>query len=322
MKPTRISHLLFALILFVVPFSLLIGKVWVSPDALLRHELLGVIILDLRLPRIILAIMIGGALGLSGAVMQGYLRNPLADPGLFGVSSSAALGAVLTLAFGLSSITVLLPLGALAGAGIGMVLLVLLAGHTASVIQFTLAGVVLSSLTGALTALVISLAPSPFAVAEIINWMNGALTDRGWDDVWLVLPFIITGVGVLMFTANALDALTLGESVARSLGVDMRRLQMLVVIGIGCCVGASVASAGIIGFVGLMVPHMVRPFVNNRPAAVMLPSALAGGLLLLVADMLVRIAPLASELRLGIAMSLLGAPFFLALLHRLKGAVL
>ncbi|WP_156440755.1 iron chelate uptake ABC transporter family permease subunit, partial [Blastomonas sp. CCH10-E1] len=182
----------------------------------------------------------------------------------------------------------------------------------------TLAGVVISSLAGALTALVISLAPTPFATGQIINWLMGALTDRSWDDVMLAAPLIVVGMAVIASAGRALDALTLGEAAARTLGMRPAVLQAQIVIGIGLVVGASVAASGIIGFVGLIVPHLIRPLTNRRPSAVLLPSALAGALLLLVADSAVRAAPTVSELRLGIAMSLLGAPFFLALLLKMR----
>ena len=184
--------------------------------------------------------------------------------------------------------------------------------------MFTLAGVILSSLAGSLTALAISLSPNPFSTSEIVTWLMGALTDRSWDDVCIALPITGIGAALLAITGRALDALTLGEGAARSMGVDPLRLQILIVLGVGLCVGASVATAGVIGFVGLMVPHLVRPFAGNRPSAVLLPSALGGALLLLLADSLVRAMPMVTELRLGIAMSLLGGPFFLVLLLKMR----
>ena len=250
--------------------------------------------------------------------MQGYLRNPLADPGLFGISACAALGAVLSIFFGLAGVPFALPLFALIAAALGAGLLMLLAGRSGSLILFTLAGVMLSSLAGALTALVINLAPTPFASAEIITWLMGALTDRSWHDVLIALPLVIVGMALIMLKAADLDALSLGDLAARSMGVDMARLQRVLIGGIALCVGGSVAVAGVIGFVGLMVPHMVRPLVGHRPSALMIPSALAGALLVVVADMVVRIAPVASEIRLGVMMSVLGAPFFLALLLKMR----
>jgi len=198
-----------------------------------------------------------------------------------------------------------------------MGLLALLAGRSGSLILFTLAGVILSSLAGSLTSLMISLAPTPFATTEIVTWLMGALTDRSWDDVILAVPIIAVGMAFLFATGRSLDALTLGEDAARSMGVNVLRLQWFAVLGVGLTVGASVAAAGIIGFVGLIVPHLVRPFAGHRPSAVLLPSALAGALLVVGADSAVRILPSVSELRLGIAMSLLGAPFFMALLFKM-----
>jgi iron complex transport system permease protein len=274
--------------------------------------------MELRLPRACLGALVGAALGMAGAAMQGYLRNPLADPGLFGVSSSAALGAVISLFFGFAVSAWLLPLFALAGAALGMAALALLAGRSGSLILFTLSGVILSSMAGALTSLLISLSPTPFATSEIVTWLMGALMDRSWNDVRLALPLTGIGMAFLLYAARALDALTLGDVAARSLGVNMTRLQWLIVAGVGLCVGTSVAVAGIIGFVGLVVPHLVRPLVGHQPSALLLPSALAGAVLVVLADCLVRILPSASEVRLGIAMAALGTPFFLLLLFKMR----
>ena len=309
--------LLIALVLAAC-LSVASGKIWVPLDAWTAADPRSIIIVELRLPRTLLALLVGGALGLSGAVMQGYLRNPLADPGLFGVSSGAAFGAVVSLYFGYAVQLWLLPAFALAGAGVTMALIALIAGRSGSLILFTLAGMILTSITGSLTALAISLAPTPFVTSQIVTWLMGALTDRSWDDVRVALPLIVVGAALLATTARSLDALTLGEQAARSVGVDPGRLQLVVIAGTALCVGAAVASAGIIGFVGLIVPHMVRPFAGNRPSAILLPSALGGAVLLTVADSLVRLAPTVSELRLGIAMSMLGGPFFLYLLIRMR----
>ncbi len=314
----RLVPLLLAALLLASLISLIAGKVWIPPAAMLAGDERWAIIAELRLPRTLLALIVGGGLGLSGAAMQGYLRNPLADPGLFGVSAGAALGAVLAIFFGLSATPYVLSACALAGAGAAMALLSALAGQSGSIIVFTLGGVVISSLAGALTALVISLAPTPFATGQIVNWLMGALTDRSWNDVLVAAPLIAAGALVLAGTGRALDALTLGEAAARSLGVNPARLQAQIIIGVGLIVGASVAAAGVIGFIGLIVPHLVRPFTRRSPSAVLLPAALGGALLLVVADAAVRAAPTVSEVRVGIAMSLLGGPFFLALLLRLR----
>lgn len=314
---TRPTVLLLTALLLALPLSLLAGRVWIDPF----HPAIpnaGVILAELRLPRGILALIVGAGLGGAGAAMQGYLRNPLADPGLFGIAPGAALGAVLALAFGATA-TYALPLAAFIGAGGAMALLGMIAGRASGLALFTLAGMMLASLAGALTSLVISLAPNPFALSEIVTWLMGALTDRGWPDVWIAAPPTLLGLLVLTRAGRDLDALTLGEDAARSLGVEPRRVQALMIVGVGLTVGAGVAVAGIIGFVGLMVPHLVRRFTDRRPSQLIVPSALAGALLVLIADMLCRIMPLAGgELRLGIGLSLLGAPFFLMLLLRMR----
>ncbi|MBA4765172.1 MAG: iron ABC transporter permease [Erythrobacter sp.] len=310
------ATLVFALLLaLALPLSLLAGRVWLDPATTPNAAL---ILAELRFPRAVLAVIVGGGLGAAGAAMQGYLRNPLADPGLFGIAPGAALGAVVALWFGYTASAWLLPLFALIGAGGAMALLAAIAGRTGGIALFTLAGLMVASLAGALTALAISMAPNAFAMSEIVLWLNGALTDRSWREVWLSGPLVALGVLLLWRTGRSLDALTLGEPVARSLGIDTSRLLWLLILGIGLTVGASVAVAGIIGFVGLIVPHLVRPLTDRRPSQLIVPSALAGALLVLVADSLVRILPLVTELRLGIALSLLGAPFFLWLLLRMR----
>lgn len=312
---TRSMALLAILLLFALPLSLLAGRVWLDPWSTPNAAL---ILGELRLPRALLAVTIGAGLGAAGAAMQGYLRNPLADPGLFGIAPGAALGAVVSLWFGYALSAWLLPLFALAGAGGAMALLALIAGRGAGIALFTLAGMMIASLAGALTSLAISLAPNAFAMSEIVTWLMGALTDRSWADVWIAAPLTLAGIVLLRLAGPSLDALTLGEPAARSLGVNPARLQWLLVLGTGLTVGSGVAVAGVIGFVGLMVPHLVRPLTDRRPSSLILPSALAGALLVLVADCLCRVLPLVTELRLGIALSLIGAPFFLWLLVRMR----
>ncbi|MEO0032043.1 MAG: hypothetical protein RIS94_1801 [Pseudomonadota bacterium] len=305
-------------LLIALPLSLLAGQVWIAPFAAPVKNAVP-ILMQLRLPRAVLALVLGAGLGASGAAMQGYLRNPLADPGLFGIAPMAALGAVLSFYTGFAVQPFALPAFALVGAGGAMLLLGLIAGRAASVALFTLAGMMIASLAGALTSLAISLSPNPFALSEIVTWLMGALADRGWHEVAIAAPPTLLGLVLLARAGPSLDALTLGEAAARSLGVDPARLQALMVISTGLIVGSGVAVAGIIGFVGLMVPHMVRPFTDQRPSSLLLPSALAGALLLLLADCLCRVVPLAGgELRLGIALSLAGAPFFLRLLLRMR----
>ena len=310
------ASLVFGVLLAVLlPLSLLAGRIWIDPA---ETPNAAVILMELRLPRAVLALLVGAGLGAAGAAMQGYLRNPLADPGLFGIAPMAALGAVVSLWFGFAAGAWLLPLMALAGAAMGMAMLALIAGRTGGIALFTLAGLMIASLAGALTALAITLSPSAFAMSEIVLWLNGALTDRSWQEVTLAAPLIAAGIALLFAASKPLDALTLGEAAARSLGVRPGVLLALLVGGVGLTVGASVAVAGIIGFVGLIVPHLVRPMTDRLPSSLIVPSALAGGSLVLAADSLVRILPLVTELRLGIALSLLGAPFFLWLLLKMR----
>jgi iron complex transport system permease protein len=296
--------------------SVVVGRVWTplfGPDAAGGARWL--IITQLRIPRTLLGVLVGAALGLGGATLQGYTRNPLADPGVLGVSSMAALGAVLTLYFGFVAASPwVLPAFAMTGAAIGVVLLVLVAAPSGEAVGFLLAGVILSSISSAGVALALSLAPNPWASSEITTWLMGSLADRSLQDVELAAPFIIAGVAVLMTTGRALDALTLGESGARALGVSLPRTQALIALGVGLTCGAAVAVSGVIGFVGLIVPHLIRRLVGDRPSRLLVPSALAGACLLLAADILVRLTPGAEEVRVGVAMAALGAPFFLALL--------
>lgn len=301
----RLIPFLMAALLLAVPLSLLAGRVWIDPlDPRTANAL--TILAELRAPRIVLALTIGAGLGAAGAAMQGYLRNPLADPGLFGIAPGAALGAVLSFWSGYAAQPWALPLFALTGAAGAMTLLALIAGRGSSVILFTLTGMMISSMAGALTSLALSLAPNPFAMSEIVTWLMGALTDRSWHEVWIAAPLTLAGIAVLALAGPGLDAMTLGEEAARSLGVRPGRLQALMILGVGLTVGSGVAVAGIVGFVGLMVPHLLRPLTDRRPGALIVPSALGGALLVLVADSLCRLLPLQGELRLGIALSLLG----------------
>ncbi|WP_108787695.1 iron chelate uptake ABC transporter family permease subunit [Erythrobacter sp. Alg231-14] len=329
---TRASLVFAVLLCVLLPLSLLAGRVWIDPfDVAGSGANAALIVMELRAPRAVLAVVVGAGLGAAGAAMQGYLRNPLADPGLFGIAPMAALGAVASFWFGALLPPMLagwsLPAFALIGAGLAMILLAMIAGRTASdagrgagggIALFTLAGLMIASFAGALTALAITMAPNAFALSQIVMWLNGALTDRSWSDVWIAAPLTVVGIGFLIAAARSLDALTLGEDAARSMGMDPRRLLFVLVVGVGLTVGAGVAVAGIIGFVGLIVPHLVRPLTNRMPSSLIVPSAIAGAVLVLAADSAVRILPFVTELRLGIALSLIGAPFFLWLLIRMR----
>jgi len=311
----RTNLILSGFLVLAAALSLFAGRVWLDFDTTPNA---AVILAELRLPRALLAIIVGAGLGAAGAAMQGYLRNPLADPGLFGIAPGAALGAVASFWFGYAASAWLLPVFALAGAAGAMALLAVIAGRTGGIALFTLAGMMIASLAGALMSLAISFAPNAFAMSEIVTWLMGALTDRSWREVYLAAPMTLAGLICFGKTGKDLDALILGDAAARSMGMRPGILQAWLIAGVGLTVGSGVAVAGIIGFVGLIVPHLVRPFTDKRPSSLIVPSALAGALLVLVADSIVRILPTVTELRLGIALSLIGAPFFLWLLLKMR----
>ncbi|MCF7985905.1 MAG: iron ABC transporter permease [Thiohalocapsa sp.] len=281
-----------------------------------EHQL---IVQQIRLPRVVLAWLLGMALGASGAALQGLLRNPLAEPGLLGISASAGLGAVLTLYFGVTAVSLwALPASAMAFALVATLALYALTRAGSSNLTLILAGVALSSLAGALTSLALNLAPNPADVQDIVLWLLGSISDRSFADVQLCLPFVLIGLALLLAGGRALDVLALGEAEASSLGVNLPRLRGLIITGTALSVGACVSVTGAIGFVGLVVPHMLRRFVAYRPGALLLPSALGGAVLVLAADITLRLIGTPKELMLGVVTALVGAPFFLALVLRAR----
>jgi iron complex transport system permease protein len=281
-----------------------------GPDALADQ----VIVQDIRLPRALAAWLVGAALGASGAALQGLLRNPLAEPGVLGVSAASALGAVCTLAFGTA-----LQLAAVTGAMAATALLAMAAARLASVVTLILIGVALSSFCAALMALVMNLAPNPFALAEMINWMLGSVANRSMADIGFALPFMALGALALASRRRDLTALTLGEEAAAGIGADLARTRVMIVLGAGLLTGAAVALAGAIGFVGIVAPHLARPLVGHDPARAILPSALMAGAILVAADIGVRVAPGTAELNLGVLAALLGAPAFAWIAARRRG---
>ncbi len=300
--------------------SLMVGPAGLSPRAALAGLFsgdgpAGIVVRDIRLPRTLLAVLIGATLGLSGAALQGLLRNPLAEPALFGAPQAAAAASSFMIAFGFVSATSLaVPIAGIAGALVSIGGLVLIAGRRASLAVILLAGLALASFAGAMTALILNLAPNPFIALEVAFWLLGSLEDRSSDHLLIAAPFVIASWIVLFMNAHAFRALTLGEDAAASLGVDLLRTRLLVVVGVALGVGASVAVAGSIGFVGLVAPHLVRRASGFDPARVMLPGALAGAALLLAADVAVRVVPAAVELKVGVVTALIGVPFFLAMI--------
>jgi iron complex transport system permease protein len=275
------------------------------------------ILIDLRLPRMLIGLLVGAMLGLAGAVLQGYLRNPLAEPSVLGASNAAALGAVGALYFGIAQWHIaMLPVLAIIGALVALGALFFLAGESESPLTLILAGIAVSTLALAGISLALNLSPNPFAAMEIMAWLLGSIENRSFDHVWIILPCVIIGMALLFYDGRALDALSLGEDGARSLGVDLPRLRLRLLLGVAIGVGGAVAVSGSIGFIGLIVPHLMRPLTDRSPSAILLPSMLGGALLLTASDMLVRIIPSTNELKLGVVTAFLGVPVFLAHLLR------
>ena len=308
--------------------SLGTGPVRLSPltviDALFGggSDVQQTIVREIRLPRTILGLAIGAMLGLSGAALQGLLRNPLASPSLFGAPQSAAFGAVLMIALGWADVrSYALPVAGIAMAFASVFVLLGIAGRNAGLLLLILAGLAISSLAGAATALVMNLSSNPFAALEIAFWLLGSLEDRSFRHVTLALPFIIAGAVVLMSQRNAFRALSLGEETAQSLGVDVGRLRLLVIVGVALGVGGAVAVTGTIGFIGLVAPHLMRPLIGHDPARLLVPSALTGAALLLAADVAVRIIPSTTDIKVGVLTSIIGVPFFLYLIVRERRAL-
>jgi iron complex transport system permease protein len=319
---------LVVLVVMLLLASLGIGPVRLSPltvvDALFGggSDVQQVIVREIRLPRAILGFAIGAMLGLSGAALQGLLRNPLAAPSLFGAPQSAAFGAVLIISLGLADVrSYVLPVAAIVAAFVSVFVLLAVAGRNAGLLLLILAGLAISSLAGAATALVMNLSSNPFVVLEIAFWLLGSLEDRSFRHVMLALPFIAAGAIILFSQRNAFRALSLGEETAQSLGVDVARLRLLVISGVALGVGGAVAVSGTIGFIGLVAPHLMRPLIGHDPARLLIPSALTGAALLLAADIAVRIIPSSSDIKVGVLTSIIGVPFFLYLIMRERRAL-
>ena len=321
----RLAIALTLVVLALFLAALTLGPAPIGPGESLRALIAGdagplsLVMREIRLPRSLLAIMVGASLGLAGAAMQGYLRNPLADPGLMGVSGSAALGAVLAIQTGIAAAVPLgLPVMALAGALVGVGLVLTLAGPRGSSLTLILAGIAISALAGALTSLVLNLSPNPFAANEIVFWMMGSLADRSMVHVTLALPLMLVGGLMLASLGRGLNALTLGEDAAEAMGIGLMRLRLTLVFGTAAVVGAATAVAGVVGFVGLVVPHILRGFVGARPGALLWASALGGAAMVLAADIAVRVVLPDRDLKLGVLTAIVGAPLFLHLIYRTR----
>lgn len=317
MTDRSLAIVLAAAVAAALAASCLVGSFHLGVERMLAALLGGgsagdrVVVWEIRLPRAVAALAVGAALGASGAALQGLLRNPLAEPGVLGVSATAALGATFVIYYGLANAGALaLPLAAIAGALTATALLTAAAMRVDSVVTLILLGVGLSSFAGALMALLMNLAPHPFSLSDMLNWMLGTVANRSFHDLAPAAPFLLAGLGVLFAERRGLAALTLGEEAAAGAGLDLGRARRRVVVGAGLATGAAVSIAGAIGFVGIVAPHLVRPLVGHDPARTLAPSALLAGFMLVAADMGVRAAPTDVELKLGVVAALLGAPVF------------
>ncbi|MFZ2028926.1 MAG: iron ABC transporter permease [Vitreimonas sp.] len=312
-KATRLSLALIVVSALALFAALCLGPV-ALPNPFANDEETRTIVWQIRLPRALTAWLVGAALGLAGAALQGLLRNPLADSGVLGLSGFAALGAVMAFAFGFAAFA---PVAALIFALLAAALVTALGWSNRGPASLVLIGVGLSSAAGGLIALALNLAPNPGALADLVNWTLGSVEGRSLNDVALVGAFFIAGAALILFAARGLQALTLGEEAAAAIGANLTRTRTLVVLGAAACTGGATAVAGVIGFVGIAAPHLVRAMAGHDPARLLVPSALAGGAMLVCADIAVRLLPTDTELKLGVAAALIGGPVFALIASRL-----
>lgn len=307
-----------SIVLIAISLAALAAALWLGPTPLANpfadDEATRTIVWEIRFPRALTAWIVGAALGLSGAALQGLLRNPLADSGVLGLSGFAALGAVVAFAFGFAMFA---PVAALLFALAAAFAVTTLGWSARGPASLALIGVGLSSLAGGLIALALNLAPNPGALADLVNWTLGSVEARSLKDALLAGAFLLTGAALIFAAARGLQALTLGEEAAAAIGANLSRTRLLVVLGAAACTGGATAVAGVIGFVGIAAPHLVRAFAGHDPARLLLPSALAGGAILVMADIIVRLLPTDTELKLGVAAALIGGPIFALIAARL-----
>ncbi len=305
----------------VGPVDIDLGKAmqdWLNDQTTIE----SLILFDIRLPRSLLAMLIGATLGLAGACLQGLLRNPLAEPGIIGISNGAALGAVIVFYYGIAGIAwFLLPLGGLIGALVAMTIIFLLVGQNRSIITLILAGIAINAIGGAFIALALNFAESPYAMQEIVFWLLGSVSNRSVNELYIAMPFMLVGWGMMLYCGRFLNALTLGEETAKSMGFNVARMRLVLILGVTASVGAAVSVAGNIGFIGLVVPHLIRPFVAYEPRRLLLSSAITGAILLLIADIVVQLLSDNGEMKLGVITALVGAPFFLFLILKSRNVL-
>lgn len=329
MRPLLIKSIFAILLLVLFVLELNAGPSQIPFDVLLQNntteqsKLAHIIFFELRLPRALLAVCVGATLGLAGAALQGLLRNPLAEPGLMGLSTCAALGAIIALYFGLSaSLAMAVPLMGMLGAALSVLAVFLLAGRQSHVTTLLLAGVAVNALASSLISLALNFAPSPYALSEMVFWLLGSLANRSLADFFLIIPFILLGWFLLLGQGRFLNALSLGEDTAQSLGFSVRSQQIMLVVGVALCVGPAISMCGSIGFVGLVVPHLLRPLVNQEPGALLPVSMVGGSIIVLLADLCVQYVSPIQELKLGVVTALVGGPFLLYLIVKTRKALL
>jgi iron complex transport system permease protein len=328
LKASTLYGILLPVLLLVLVMAVNVGPVdidlgkamqdWLNDQTTIE----SLILFDIRLPRLLLATLIGATLGLAGASLQGLLRNPLAEPGIIGVSNGAALGAVIVFYYGMAGIAwFLLPLGGLIGALAAMIIIFLLVGQNRSIITLILAGIAINAIGGAFIALALNFAESPYAMQEIVFWLLGSVSNRSVNELYIAMPFMLVGWGMMLYCGRFLNALTLGEETAKSMGFNVARMRLVLILGVTASVGAAVSVAGNIGFIGLVVPHLIRPFVAYEPRRLLLSSGITGAILLLIADILVQLLSDNGEMKLGVITALVGAPFFLFLILKSRNVL-
>ncbi len=305
---------------FIGPVALPLGETLAALVFAETDPGVGLVVREARAPRALAAFAVGASLGLAGATLQGLLRNPLADPGVLGVSATAALGAVTAVYFGFAEAAGWTPSAfavvfALAATG----LLYVLGANAMSPTTLILVGVGLSSFAGALTALAMNLAPNPFSLSDLVNWILGSVANRSFADLAAAAPLLALGAGLALASGAGLQGLSIGEEAAAGIGVNLGRTRFLAIGGASLLAAAAVALAGAVGFVGVVAPHVVRPLFGHDPARILIPSALAGGAAVTLADLGVRLAPFPQELKLGVAAALIGAPAFILIAARVSG---
>ena len=286
------------------------------------NEALATIVRDLRLPRIVIGICAGASMGLAGAALQGLLRNPLADPGIIGISASAGLGAVTAIYLGIAALSpIAIPVMAMGFAFLSIVMLFALASRDGRVLTLILSGIGINSLATACISLVMNFAPTPMSLRDMVFWLLGSLENRTTEDMLMLLPFVLIGCFFLAGVGRGLNALALGEDAAHSLGINLNVLRWQVVLGTALCVGASVAVCGTIAFIGLVVPHIMRAFFGSEPRNILLPSAIGGAILLTMADIATRVPVGHTQLKLGVLTAFIGAPVFLYIIYRSRETI-